>query len=71
MVLDIGLDLSRYQAEMQDHVYLQRVQEHLAGARYLGIRATPTFYVNGVVTDVSFGLQHLHQAIERALRAAG
>ena len=66
---DIGLDLPRYQTEMQDHVYLQRVQEHLAGARHLGIRATPTFYVNGAVTDVSFGMQHLHQAIEQALRA--
>ncbi|MEO7128872.1 MAG: DsbA family protein [Rhodoferax sp.] len=66
---DIGLDLPRYKAEMLDHVYLQRVQEHLAGAQHLGIRATPTFYVNGAVTDASLGPQHLHQAIERALNA--
>ena len=68
---DIGLDLLRYQNEMSDHVYLQRVQEHLASAQHLGVRATPTFYVNGKVTDVSFGMQHLHQAIDRALRAHG
>lgn len=66
----IGLDLARYQNEMNDHVYLQRVQEHLEGGRYLGIRSTPAFYVNGVFTDVSFGLQHLHEAIDRVLAAS-
>lgn len=61
----VGLDLPRYQYEMNDHVYLQRVQEHLQGARHLGVRSTPSFYVNGVFVDVSFGLQHLHEAIDR------
>jgi protein-disulfide isomerase len=67
----IGLDLERYDYEMNDHVYLQRVREHASGGRRLGIRATPTFYVNGALTDVSFGLQHLEEAVERALRVAG
>ena len=67
----IGLDLKRYDYEMNDHVYLQRVREHVSGGRRLGIRATPTFYVNGALTDVSFGLQHLEEAVERALRIAG
>jgi protein-disulfide isomerase len=66
----IGLDLERYDYEMNDHVYLQRVQEHSRGGRQLGIRATPTFYVNGTFTDVSFGLRHLEESIERALRVA-
>jgi protein-disulfide isomerase len=52
---------------MNDHVYLQRVQEHMLGGRHLGIRGTPAFYVNGVFTDVSFGLQHLHEAIDKVL----
>jgi len=52
---------------MNDHVYLQRVQEHMASGKHLGLRATPAFYVNGKVTDVSFGLHRLHEAIERAL----
>jgi protein-disulfide isomerase len=63
----VGLDLPRYQYEMNDHVYLQRVQEHMQGARHLGIRSTPVFFVNGVSADVSFGLQHLHESIDRAL----
>lgn len=63
----VGLDLPRYQYEMNDHVYLQRVQEHMQVARHLGVRSTPAFYVNGVFSDVSFGLQHLHESIDKAL----
>jgi protein-disulfide isomerase len=62
-----GVDLARWQNEMKDHVYLQRVQEHLQSGKVLGVRGTPAFYVNGVFVDVSFGLQHLHQAIDKAL----
>lgn len=64
----VGLDLPRYQFEMNDNVYLQRVQEHILGGRHLGVRSTPAFYVNGVFTDVSFGLHHLHEAIDKALQ---
>lgn len=63
----IGLDIARYQNEMRDHVYLQRVQEHIESARQLGIRASPAFYVNGRFVDVSFGLHHLQEAIDKAL----
>jgi protein-disulfide isomerase len=63
----IGLDMARFQYEMKDRVYLQRVQEHVQSGERLGLRGTPAFYVNGSYTDVSFGLQHLHAAIDRAL----
>ena len=65
----LGLDMARYENEMKDHVYLQRVQEQISSGEHLAIRSTPAFYVNGVFTDVSFGLQHLHQAVERVLAA--
>jgi protein-disulfide isomerase len=63
------LDLQRYDFEMQDHAYLQRIQEHIDGGSRSGVRATPAFFVNGVVQDVSFGFQHLQTAIDAALRA--
>lgn len=63
----IGLDMPRYDNEMKDSVYLQRVQEHMAVGEQLHLRATPSFYVNGLFVDVSFGLQHLHEAIDKAL----
>jgi hypothetical protein len=33
----------------------------------LHVRATPTFFVNGVLYDVSFGLQGLEQMIVKGL----
>ena len=62
-----GLDMARFTNEMRDHVYLQRVQEHIEGGRRLHVRATPAFYVNGAFCDVSFGVEHLHKAIDVAL----
>jgi protein-disulfide isomerase len=67
----VGLDLVRYTAEMDDHIYLQKVREHVAGGRRSHIRATPTFFVDGVIQDVSFGMQGLHDAVAAALHRAG
>ena len=66
-----GLDLVRYTAEMDDHIYLQKVREHIAGGRRSHIRATPTFFVDGVIQDVSFGMQGLHDAVATAVHRAG
>jgi protein-disulfide isomerase len=64
----IGLDLERYDAEMRDHLYLQRIREHQASGRASGARSTPTFYVNGRVQDVSFGIEALFDAVATILR---
>ena len=64
----LQLDMSRYDIEMEDEVYLQRVREHIQGGRDSGVRATPTFFVNGRVRDVSFGMRSLFDAVEAALR---
>ena len=61
------LDLERYDYEMEDHVYLQRVLEHIEGGAQSRVRSTPTFFVNGAICDVSFGLEHLQRAIEAEL----
>ena len=63
----LELDMPRYTAEMDDEIYLQRVREHLSSGHESGVRATPTFYVNGHVQDVSFGMKSLQDAIEAAL----
>jgi len=68
---DLGLDLARYAAEMDDHIYLQKVREHAQGGRRSHIRATPTFFLDGVVQDISFGMQALHDAVAAAVRRAG
>lgn len=65
----LGLEAVRFASEMNGHYYLQRVREHVDGGRRLHVRATPTFYVNGVLQDISFGLQSLHDAVAAAAAA--
>jgi protein-disulfide isomerase len=68
---EVGIDVVRYAAEMDDHIYLQKVREHIDGGRRSRIRATPTFFVDGVIVDISFGMQVLHDAVAAAVHRAG
>jgi protein-disulfide isomerase len=67
----IGLNLTRYAVEMEDHIYLQRVREHERGGKLSHLRATPSFFVDGILQDVSFGMETLHNAVAAAVRRAG
>jgi protein-disulfide isomerase len=69
--VEVGLDMARYVAEMDDHIYLQKVREHIEGGRRSHIRATPTFFVDGVVQDISFGMKALHDAVANAVGRSG
>ena len=64
----LALDMARFTAEMDDHVYLQRVREHLQSGVDSGVRSTPTFFVNGRIEDVSFGMRALFDAVEARLQ---
>lgn len=60
----LPLDMARYAAEMDDHVYLQRIREHMDGAHRSAVRGTPTIFVNGRIQDVSFGIRTLFDTVE-------
>jgi len=64
----LELDMARYDADMADTVYLQRVREDIEGARASGVRSTPTFFIDGEIHDVSFGLQGLLDTVDAALK---
>jgi protein-disulfide isomerase len=53
---------------LDDEIYLQRIREHMESGRQSGVRGTPTFFVNGRVHDVSFGLRALFDAVEEELK---
>ena len=59
----LDLDMARYHSELDDHIYLQKIREDIQGGVHSHIRATPTFFLNGVVQDTSFGLKPLHDAV--------
>lgn len=63
----LGLDVRQFSEELKDHVHVPRIRQNAAEGRRLGVRATPTFYVNGTLSDVSFGLEQLERAVEEVL----
>lgn len=67
LAADLGLDVKRFSEELRDHMHVPRVRENVAEGRRLAVRHTPTFYVNGALCDVSFGVQHLERAVERLI----
>ncbi len=64
----LELDMVRYDADMDDGLYLQRIREHMESGQRSGVRATPTFFINNVIHDVSFGFQSLFDRVEAELR---
>lgn len=66
----LGLDMNRFNAEMGDRIYTQRIQEHRRAGERTGLRATPAFFLNGKAVDVSFGFEKLDEAVQAALKAA-
>jgi protein-disulfide isomerase len=64
---ELGLELRRFSADLRDHVHVPRVRSDEARGRACGVRSTPTFFVNGTICDVSFGVQELERTVEKAL----
>jgi protein-disulfide isomerase len=66
----LELDLTRFDADMADTIYLQRVREDIDSGRASGVRSTPGLFFNSVIQDVSFGLERLFDQVGAKLRAA-
>jgi protein-disulfide isomerase len=64
----LQLDMPRFIAEIDDEIYLQRVREHMQGGTQSHVRGTPTFFINGVIQDVSFGMHALIDGVEAELK---
>jgi protein-disulfide isomerase len=64
----LNLDLARYTAEMDDEIYRQRIREHIESGRRSGVRGTPGIFLNGVIHDVSTGMQSLFDKVQATLR---
>jgi protein-disulfide isomerase len=60
---ELGLDIALFKASLDDEIYLQRIREHMDGAVRSHLRATPGFFVNGRVCDVSGGMHALADAV--------
>lgn len=64
--MELGLDMTQFQAAMQDLTYLERIERDRQDGEALGVNGTPTFFVNGeLVEPLSYA--RLLEMIEDAL----
>jgi protein-disulfide isomerase len=64
----LELDVTRFAAELDTHEHIDRVRADLESGARSGVRGTPSFFVNGRIVDVSFGMRALFDAAEAALQ---
>jgi Na+/H+ antiporter NhaA/glutaredoxin len=62
----LGLDLARFEKELQSHVHQARVAQDVESADMSGVSGTPTFFVNGRRQYGTFDPAALTSAIEAA-----
>ena len=63
----IGIDVNQLKLDMRDLKINKIIDQDIADLKQLGVRATPTFFVNGK-TPKAFGFNHLKNLIEEEIR---
>jgi protein-disulfide isomerase len=63
----IGLNVDRFDGEMETQAYTGRVREDFMSGVRSGVNGTPTFYINGQRHNGSFDYETLLAAIEAAM----
>jgi len=64
---DLGLDMTTFEACITDHKYQQAIQEDSDFAINLGVRSTPTFFINGLAVVGAQPLEVFQQVIDKEL----
>jgi protein-disulfide isomerase len=65
---DLGLDVDRFEVDLNDHHYAERVQEDFMGGVRSGVNGTPSFFINGTRYDGSWDQSSLIEVIEAEAR---
>ncbi len=69
---ELGLDMVRFRADLDTHVYKASIAADVADARKLGVTGTPTFFVDGRPVHGNQSLRVFVETVEQELaRAAG
>jgi protein-disulfide isomerase len=63
----LGLPPDAIDREVNEHLYLDRIQRDFAGGIRSGVNGTPTFYVNDVRQDGGYTLPELIAAVDAAV----
>jgi NhaA family Na+:H+ antiporter len=65
---DLGLDMDRFQRELAEHKYADKVREDFNSGIRSGVNGTPTFFINGERYDEAWDIESL---LERVRQPAG
>ena len=63
----VGLDVDRFQRELEEGKYADRVREDFKSGVRSGVNGTPTFFINGTRYDGAWDLESLLEVIEKPL----
>jgi protein-disulfide isomerase len=63
---DIGLDVRRFQRDMETHAFAPRVREDFLSGVQSGVTKTPTFFINGLLHGGPWDLETLTAALVAA-----
>jgi len=63
----LGLDMERFERELREGVYADRVREDIQSGVPSGVNGTPTFYINGSRYDGPWDVESLLAEIEKPL----
>jgi Na+:H+ antiporter, NhaA family len=66
----VGLDVDRFERELRDGIYLDRIDDDYRSGARSGVPSTPRFFVNGVIHLGSPTLPELQEAIAVELAAS-
>jgi protein-disulfide isomerase len=69
--LVLELDMDRFDMEMMTHAHAQRVREDFMSGVRSGVNGTPTFYLNSLRFDGSWGGTRLMTTIEELIEGNG
>src|SRR2546421_7373815 len=64
---ELGLDLDRFQVQLTQGAYAERIREDLMSGVRSGVNGTPTFFINGRRHDGPWDLRSLTRAVTVAM----
>ena len=67
---DLGLDLARFEADLDSKAIRQAVESSRSSGERLGVGSTPTFFLNGVQIKNLRGENELRNLVEKAIAGA-
>lgn len=65
--MELNLDAAKFAADMDSGIVQERIQQDLTDGRKVGLKVTPTFFINGTRFDGALSVEEFSKEIESRL----